>query len=171
MPLHLIKLCVGTDSIEDLEDWIKLKFAEKKKRGVKKPERFHTTRMVPKRAEELIDGGSIFWVIRGEIMCRERILDIRPFIDKDGIGRCQLVLDPKCVPVGRGPSARSRAGAISMTRMRRPISIALAPRHGEHAGADAPRIARTRVCSRRRYCRSAASGRSWPPPAAAPGRP
>ena len=59
--------------------------------------------MVPKRAEEFIDGGSIFWVIRGEILCRERILDIRPFVDKDGIGRCRLVLDAKCVPVRPRP--------------------------------------------------------------------
>jgi hypothetical protein len=99
MPLHLIKLSVGTDSIEDLEDWIKLKLKEQRKRGVRKPERMHTTRMVPKRVDELLDGGSIYWVIRGEILCRERILDVRPFVDKDGIGRCRLVLDPKCVPV------------------------------------------------------------------------
>jgi hypothetical protein len=103
MPLHLIKLSVGTDSIEDLEDWIKLKLKEQKKRGAKKPERIHTTRMVPKRAAELLDGGSIYWVIRGEILCRERILDIRPFVDKEGVGRCRLVLDPKCVPVQPRP--------------------------------------------------------------------
>ena len=102
MPLHLIKLSVGTDSVADLEDWIKLKLKEKKRRG-QKPERIHTTRMVPKRAEELIDGGSIFWVIRGQIMCRERILAVRPFTDKDGIHRCRLVLDPKCVPVEPRP--------------------------------------------------------------------
>ena len=103
MPLHLIKLSVGTDSIEDLEDWIRQKLAEQKKKGVKKPQRIHTTRMVPKRAAEIIDGGSIFWVIRGEIMCRERVLDIQPFVDKDGIGRCRLVLDPQCVPVRPRP--------------------------------------------------------------------
>src|SRR3954465_13580083 len=103
MPLHLIKLSVGTDSIEDLEDWIKLKLAEQKKRGVKKLERFHTTRMVPKRAEEILAGGSIFWVIRGEILCRERILDIRPFTDKEGVGRCRLIREPKCVPVRPRP--------------------------------------------------------------------
>ena len=103
MPLHLIKLSVGTDSIEDLEDWIKLKLKEQKKRGVKKLERIHTTRMVPRRAAEILDGGSIYWVIRGEILCRERILDIRPFVDKDGVGRCRLVLDPKCVPVRPRP--------------------------------------------------------------------
>ena len=102
MPLHLIKLSVGTDSVADLEDWIKQKLKAQKKRG-KKPERIHTTRMVPKRADELIDGGSIFWVIRGQIMCRERILDIRPFTDRDGIHRCRLVLDPKCVLVESRP--------------------------------------------------------------------
>jgi hypothetical protein len=94
MPLHLIKLAVGCDSVEDLKDWIKQRLKEKKKRG-EKPERFHTTRMVPKRADELIDGGSLFWVIRGELLCGERILDIRPFVDKDGIGRCRIVLDGK----------------------------------------------------------------------------
>ena len=103
MPLHLIKLSVGTDSIEDLEEWIAQKLKEQKRRGVKKPERIHTTRMVPKRTEEILDGGSIYWVIKGEILCRERILDIRPVTDKDGIGRCRLVLDPKCVPVRPRP--------------------------------------------------------------------
>ena len=59
--------------------------------------------MVPKRADELIDGGSLYWVIRGEIMCRQRIRDVRPFGDKDGIGRCALVLDPKVVLVAPRP--------------------------------------------------------------------
>lgn len=105
MPLHLIKLSVGTDSIADLQGWIDDKIKAQKKRGVKKPERIHTTRMVPKRTEELLDGGSIYWVIKGQIMCREVILDIRPFTDKDGIHRCKLVLDPQCVPVEPRPRA------------------------------------------------------------------
>lgn len=98
MQLHLIKLAVGVESVSDLESWIAKKLKEKK-RARQKPERVHTTRMVPKRAAELVDGGSLYWVIRGQIMCRERILDVRPFTDKDGIGRCRLVLDPKCVLV------------------------------------------------------------------------
>ena len=102
MPLHLIKLSVGTDSVADLEDWIKLKLKEKKRRG-QKPERIHTTRMVPKRADELTDGGSLYWVIRGQISCRERIRDIRPFTDKDGIGRCRVVLDGNLVLVEPRP--------------------------------------------------------------------
>ena len=104
MSLHLIKLCVGCDSVADLEDWIKQKLKEKKRRG-QKAEHIHTTRMVPKRAAELTQGGSLFWVIRGQITCRERILAIRPFTDKDGIGRCRVVLDGKLVLVE--PRARS----------------------------------------------------------------
>ncbi len=98
MPLHLIKLCVGCDSVRDLQDWIKQKLKEKRRRG-EKAEHIHRTRMVPKRAEELTDGGSLFWVIRGEILCRQRIRDVRPFRDKDGVGRCGLVLEPKVVLV------------------------------------------------------------------------
>jgi hypothetical protein len=102
MPLNLIKLCVGCDSIKDLETWIKQRLKEKKQRGLK-PERVHTTRMVPKRADELLDGGSLYWVIRGQILCRERLLDIRPFVDRDGIGRCHLVLAPKLILVEPRP--------------------------------------------------------------------
>jgi hypothetical protein len=102
MSLHLIKLCVGCDSVADLEDWIKQKLKAKKRRG-QKPEHIHTTRMVPKRAAELTQGGSLFWVIRGQITCRERILAIRPFTDKDGIGRCRVVLDGKLVLVEPRP--------------------------------------------------------------------
>ena len=102
MSVHLIKLCVGCDSIRDLEEWIKQRLKEKRKRG-EKPEHVHRTRMVPKRAAELIDGGSLYWVIRGEVACRQRIRDVRPFRDKEGIGRCGLVLDPKVVPVAPRP--------------------------------------------------------------------
>jgi hypothetical protein len=102
MALNLIKLCVGCDSVRDLEDWIKQKLKDKRKRG-EKPEHIHRTRMVPKRADELIDGGSLYWVIRGEIMCRQRIRAVRPFRDKDGVGRCGIVLEPKVVLVAPRP--------------------------------------------------------------------
>ncbi len=102
MPLHLIKLCVGADSVRDLKDWIKERLQDKRKRG-EKPEHIHRTRMVPKRAAELTDGGSLYWVIRGEVMCRQRIKAIRPFVDKNGVGRCGIVLDPKVVLVAPRP--------------------------------------------------------------------
>jgi hypothetical protein len=104
MPLHLIKLCVGCDSVADLEEWIAEKLKEKRRRR-QKPEHIHTTRMLPKRAEELVDGGSLYWVIRGQISCRERILGIRSTTGKDGIKRCQVVLDGKAVLVEPRPRA------------------------------------------------------------------
>jgi hypothetical protein len=104
MPLHLVKLCVGCDQVADLEAWIKQKLNEKKRRG-QKPEHIHTTRMLPKRAEELIGGGSLYWVIKGQITCRERILAIRAATGKDGIRRCQVVLDGKVKLVEPRPRA------------------------------------------------------------------
>jgi hypothetical protein len=97
MPLHLIKLCVGCDSVKDLENWIRRKL--KARPPGQKREHIHTTRMVPRRADELIDGGSLYWVIRGQIMCRQRLIAVRPFVDRDGVGRCRLVLAPKLVLV------------------------------------------------------------------------
>src|SRR5579872_1303329 len=55
--------------------------------------------MAPKRSDELTDGGSLYWVIRGQVACRQRILAVRPFVDKEGISRCHLVLEPKVTPV------------------------------------------------------------------------
>jgi len=100
--LHLIKLCVGCDSVQDLDDWIREKLKERRKRGLS-AEHMHRTRMVPKRVSELRGGGSLYWVIRGEVMCRQRIRDVRPFIDKEGVGRCHLVLQPKLVLVEPRP--------------------------------------------------------------------
>ncbi len=102
MPLHLIKLSVGSESVEDLQVWIRQKLKQRKARG-QKPEHIHTTRMTPKRIEEILDGGSMYWVIKGELACRERILDLRPIVDKDGIGRCQIVLDGKLKLVAPRP--------------------------------------------------------------------
>ena len=102
MTVHLIKLCVGCDGVRDLENWIKQKLKAKRKGG-EKPEHIHRTRMVPKRAAELTGGGSLYWVIRGEVLCRQRIRAIRPFVDNDGIGRCGVVLDPKLVLVEPRP--------------------------------------------------------------------
>ena len=102
MALHLVKLCVGCDSVQDLKDWIREKLKDRKKRRLA-PEHIHTTRMVPKRSAELVDGGSLYWVIRGQIMCRQTLLAVRPFTDREGIGRCRLVLDPTVVLVEPRP--------------------------------------------------------------------
>jgi hypothetical protein len=99
MTLNLIKLCVGAESIADLEEWIALRL---RLAG----EQIHTTRMMPKNREAILDGGSLFWVIKGIVSCRQRILDLRGRRDEDGISRCDIVLAPAVVPVDprpRGP--------------------------------------------------------------------
>lgn len=96
MSLNLIKLCVGAESVEDLEEWIALRLDEKRRAG-QPVEHFHTTRMVPTRTAELTAGGSLYWVIKGSVQCRQRLLEVRPFTDGEGISRCHLVLDPEVV--------------------------------------------------------------------------
>jgi hypothetical protein len=90
--LHLIKLCVGADSVEDLVDWQ----ASPRAHGPDGLPR-HVTRMWPKRADELLDGGSLYWVIRGVLQARQRILRLDEVDRGDGIARCALVLDPEVV--------------------------------------------------------------------------
>ena len=103
MTLHLIKLCVGCDSIRDLEEWIAERLAQKRRK--KQPiEHIHRTRMMPTRRDELLDGGSLYWVIRGEVACRQKLVDIRPITDKEGVKRCALVLEPRLLPVLPRPS-------------------------------------------------------------------
>lgn len=102
MPLHLLKLCVGCDSIRDLEEWIEENQAHHRRLG-RPYEQTHTTRMVPRRLDALGEDGSLFWVIKGLIACRQRLVCVRPFTDGDGIGRCHLVLEPTVVPVEPRP--------------------------------------------------------------------
>lgn len=96
MPLHLIKLCVGCDSVEDLTEWLD-DLGKRRKKSGEKPEYGHVTRMVPKRIPELLAGGSLYWVIKGTVQCRQKLIDIRPFVDKDGIGRCRIMMDTRVI--------------------------------------------------------------------------
>lgn len=96
MALHLIKLCVGVSEPEELA-------AFQAERRARHGEVFHLTRMVPRRMAELLDGGSLYWVIRGQVRLRQMLRDIRPFADADGVGRCRLVLDPELVMTEPAP--------------------------------------------------------------------
>ncbi len=96
MPLHLVKLCVGCRDIAHLA-------AFQKERLEATGHNAHVTRMVPRRAEEILDGGSLYWVINGMITVRQRIVAIEPFVDEDGVKRCRLELDPELVPVRPAP--------------------------------------------------------------------
>jgi hypothetical protein len=102
MPLHMLKLCVGCDSIKDLTDWIEdnQRFAAKQGRTYRQR---HTTRMLPKRMAEIVGQGSLYWVIKGQVSCRQVISAIEPFIDGEGISRCDLVLADPVVPVEPRP--------------------------------------------------------------------
>jgi hypothetical protein len=93
MSLHIIKLCVGVESVEDLEGWIDGEVAALRAAG-QPVVTTHTTRMMPKRADEIVGEGSLYWVIKGFVQVRQRIVEIRPFTDDAGIDRCDLVLEP-----------------------------------------------------------------------------
>src|SRR4029078_2300202 len=102
MPLHILKLAVGCDSVKELKERVAERMKTAKKKGL--PQRhIHVTRMVPKRTEAILSGGSLYWVIRGEIAAREKIIAIEPFRDRDGIGRCGLVMQPKVIAVSPRP--------------------------------------------------------------------
>ncbi|MCV2893703.1 DUF1489 family protein [Lentibacter sp. XHP0401] len=90
--IHMVKLSVGTESVESLDAWQKTRAALHPK-GLP----FHVTRMWPKREEEILAGGSIYWVIKGSIQARQKILGFEERIGDDGIRRCAFVLDPELV--------------------------------------------------------------------------
>lgn len=102
MPLHLIKLCVGVDTVEELQRWIEYRLGQARAEG-RPPEYYHTTRMIPRRHAELLDGGSLYWVIKGLVQARQKLLEIRPFTDDDGIKRCRLILDSDLVTTEMQP--------------------------------------------------------------------
>jgi hypothetical protein len=99
MTLHLIKLSVGTESIADLADWQKRRAAERKKKGGP-GDIMHITRMTPKRADELLSGGSMYWVIKGQVAVRQRLLELRA-VTRNGVPHCALVLDKALVATER----------------------------------------------------------------------
>ena len=88
--IHLIKLCVGAERVEDLTNWQK----QPRAKGPDGNPR-HVTRMWPKREAELLNGGSLYWVFKGVVLARQRILRLDEVLGQDGITRCGIVLDPK----------------------------------------------------------------------------
>ena len=84
MSLHLIKLCVGCDSIEDLASWQAERLKARRQAGERKPRLFHRTFQSPKRRDELLDGGSLYWVINGLIQVRQSLADIAEGTKDDG---------------------------------------------------------------------------------------
>ena len=96
MALHLIKLCVGADSLDDLREWVAARSLIAIAAG-QEPHSSHVTRMVPKRMADLLEGGSLYWVIKGQVSARQKLLGIDEFVDVDGISRCRLILGPEVI--------------------------------------------------------------------------
>lgn len=95
---HILKLCVGAERVEDLLDWQ----ASARAKGPDGLPR-HVTRMWPKRMDEVLNGGSLYWVFKGLILCRQPILRFDPVDRGDGINRCGIVLDPAITRVAATP--------------------------------------------------------------------
>ena len=90
MTIHMVKLCVGAESIDDMIAW--------QTRQMKTlPNPVHHTRVYPKQADEMLKGGSIYWVVKRAIRFRQRIIDIRKVDDENGRALCELHFDPELV--------------------------------------------------------------------------
>ena len=93
--VNLIKLCVGAQNVSDLYNWQKNRIIYQK--NLKNPATFFITRMRPKREAEILNGGSIFWVFKGLILARQKIIGFDNFMSEDNISRCKVILDRKII--------------------------------------------------------------------------
>ncbi|OCX61731.1 lysophospholipase [Thioclava sp. SK-1] len=83
--VHLIKLCVGAEKVEDLLEWQAQRYGD--------GPAAHVTRMWPKRGDEILDGGSLYWVFKGAVLARQKIIGLEERVGEDGITRCAIILD------------------------------------------------------------------------------
>ena len=97
MTVHLQKLSVGSESIHTLADWQAHVVARRQQQGLS-AHHVHVTRMFPKRREEILDGGSIHWVIKGNILCRNKIAALEE-TTKNGHRACAILMEPELIPV------------------------------------------------------------------------
>jgi hypothetical protein len=91
VPLHLLKLAVGIDDIDHLRQIRKARAAERGGNWI-------YTRNRPRRAQEVLAGGSIYWVIRGQIRVRQRVTGLRGERDETGRRYCLIDVDERLVP-------------------------------------------------------------------------
>jgi hypothetical protein len=97
MTLNIVKLCVGADSVEDLSTWQDMRGHTVKRGGNRVA--FHRTFQKPTREAELLDGGSLYWVIKGTILVRQLIVGFDEGTKDDGSPCCRILLDTKLTPV------------------------------------------------------------------------
>lgn len=97
MVLHLIKLAAGAEGVDELQRRIDRSVAANKSAG-RGAVHSHETRMFPRRREELLAGGSLYWVVRGVVLVRQRIIGLESRTGADDAPRCAILLDPALVP-------------------------------------------------------------------------
>ena len=102
MTVHLLKLCVGVETVQELADWQSERM-KRLKRERKRVELCHRTLQTPKRRDEVLDGGSLYWVIKGFVLVRQRVLDLRPDTKDDGTACCGIVLERALVTTRAHP--------------------------------------------------------------------
>ncbi len=96
MKLHMIKLSVGTDDIADLQRW-------QQQRLAREGRIYHKTRMAPKRADEILPDGSIYWVIKGLVLCRQPLTGFEKVLDDEGRAMTLLLLAPELIAIEPTP--------------------------------------------------------------------
>lgn len=96
MTVHLVKLCVGIERLQDLRLW-QAKRLDDLARAGQVPELCHKTKQMPRRKYEVLDGGSLYWAIKGFVSARQRIVDLKETVREDGTPCCGMVLDPAIV--------------------------------------------------------------------------
>jgi len=92
MPLHLIKLAVGVDDVDQMAP---LQARRSNSRGNFQ----HRTRMMPTRSKDVLDGGSLYWVVKGVIQVRQPIVALHRKTDDAGKSYCLIELEPRHVLV------------------------------------------------------------------------
>ena len=93
--VNLIKLCVGAQNVSDLYEWQKNRLIHDK--NLEKRATFFITRMRPKRENDILNGGSIFWVFKRLILARQKIIGFDNFLSEDKISRCKVILDRRII--------------------------------------------------------------------------
>ncbi|WP_045388671.1 DUF1489 family protein [Falsirhodobacter sp. alg1] len=129
MTLHLVKLCVGAEKPEDL-----ILRQQTYWNGAPR----HITRMWPKREAELLDGGSIYWIFKGLVLARQRLIGLEETTGDDGIRRCALVLDPAVVQTEAQPR-RAFQGWRYLAPADAPADVPAGRDHEEPLPADLAR--------------------------------
>ncbi len=132
MTLHLIKLCVWVETLGELRARQAERLAQMRKTDCTAA-RSHRTFQTPRRRDELLDGGSLYWVIKGFVLARQCILDLKDDTKDDGSACCAIVLDPEVVPT-RAQARRAFQGWRYFPADDVPRDAA----RGERAGRDMP---------------------------------